>query len=416
MARRPMDLALSGLELPDLGWRRGWEPAGLMALTLTLLGFGLVSLYSASSFLATRQGLPDWFFVVRQATGAAVGLVALVICARIPYRMWERMAWPIVWFTIALLVLIILPGTEAIAPEIKGARRWLQIGITIQPSEFAKVSMVIWTAMMAVKKRDQFNSMSKGLAPFMVVWALLLVPIALEPDLSTAVLIGLLGALTVFAAGARIGHFVFLGLLVAPVLKAQLGVGFRAERMTAFLNPLADPSGAGFQVKQSMIAVGSGGLTGQGFGQGQQKYGFLPEPHNDFIFALIGEEWGLIGVIFVLALFLGLVLIGYRIARRAPDLFGQLLALGVTNLIALQATLHMMVGLGLVPTTGLALPLVSYGRSNLLVTLACIGILMAIARETDEDWSDEVRERGRADDLTLAERFGMKIKPRGAHG
>lgn len=407
MARRPMDLALSGFELPDLGWRRGWESAGLMALTLILMGFGLVTLYSASSFLATRQGLPDWYFVVRQATGAAVGLVALVVCARIPYRTWEKMAWPIVWFTIALLVIIILPGTEAIAPEIKGARRWLKLGITIQPSEFAKVSMVIWTAMMAVKKQDQFHSMSKGLAPFMVVWGLLLIPIALEPDLSTAVLIGLLGALTVFAAGARIAHFVFLALLVTPVLKAQLGVGFRMERMLAFRDPLADASGAGFQVVQSMIAVGSGGLTGQGFGGGQQKFGFLPEPHNDFIFALIGEEWGLIGVLFVLALYLGLILIGYRIARRAPDLFGQLLALGVTNLIALQATLHMAVGLGLIPTTGLALPLVSYGRSNLLVTLACLGILMAVARETDEDWSDEVRERGRADDLTRTERARM---------
>ena len=147
--------------------------------------------------------------------------------------------------------------------------------------------------------------MSKGLAPFMVVWGLLLIPIALEPDLSTAVLIGLLGALTVFAAGARIAHFVFLALLVTPVLKAQLGVGFRMERMLAFRDPLADASGAGFQVVQSMIAVGSGGLTGQGFGGGQQKFGFLPEPHNDFIFALIGEEWGLIGVLFVLALYLG---------------------------------------------------------------------------------------------------------------
>jgi cell division protein FtsW len=233
---------------------------------------------------------------------------------------------------------------------------------------------------MAVKKASQFQSLTKGLAPFLVVWALVLIPIALQPDLSTAVLIGLLGVMIIFAAGVRISHFLFLGLLIVPFLQEQLAVGFRADRIEAFLNPAIDPSGAGFQVRQSLVALGSGGLTGVGIGQGRQKFGFLPDAHNDFIFAMIGEEWGLLGVVFVVALYLGIVLVGFRIARRAPDLFGQLLALGFTNLIALQAVLHMSVGLGLVPPTGLALPLVSWGRSNLVVTLAAIGIVISVAR------------------------------------
>jgi cell division protein FtsW len=190
--------------------------------------------------------------------------------------------------------------------------------------------------------------------------------------------------MVVFVAGGRIAHFGFLGLLLLPFVWFQMGVGFRMARWVSFLNPAADPAGVGFQLRQSLVAIGSGGLTGVGFGEGRQKFGFLPEPHNDFIFAMIGEEWGFMGVVLVVSLFLTLILIGFRIARRAPDLFGELLAVGFTSLIALHAILHMSVGLGLVPTTGIALPFISYGRSNLLVTFAAVGILMAVARAADE--------------------------------
>ena len=233
---------------------------------------------------------------------------------------------------------------------------------------------------MAVKKAPHFRSLRKGLAPFLVIWSLVLVPIALQPDLSTAVLIGLLGVMIVFAAGVRVSHFLLLGLLIVPFLQKQLAVGFRGDRIEAFLNPAVDPSGAGFQVRQSLVALGSGGLTGVGIGEGRQKFGFLPEAHNDFIFAMIGEEWGLLGVLFLVALYMSIVLVGFRIASRAQDLFGELLALGFTNLIALQAVLHMSVGLGLLPPTGLSLPLVSWGRSNLVVTLAAMGVLISVAR------------------------------------
>ena len=381
MAPRPLNVAPAGpVSLPETGLGRGWEPGVLMGVTLTLFAFGLVTLYSASQVLAVRAGVPDYYFVVKQAVGGALGLGGMVVVSRIPYGWWKTLAWPFLILTWFLLLLLIVPGTEQIAPRINGARRWIQIGVTFQPSDLAKMALVIWTAALAVKKQAQFKSLRKGLLPFLVVWALVLLPIAAEPDFSTACLLGLLVGMVVFLAGGRIGHFLFLGLILLPFVRMQLGAGFRLQRMAAFLDPGADPSGAGFQVNQSLIAIGSGGLTGVGFGEGRQKYGFLPEPHNDFIFAMIGEEWGLVGILFVVSLFLTLILVGFRIARRAQDLFGELLAVGFTSLIAVHAILHMSVGLGLVPTTGLALPFISFGRSNLLVTMAAVGILIAVAR------------------------------------
>jgi cell division protein FtsW len=188
--------------------------------------------------------------------------------------------------------------------------------------------------------------------------------------------------LVVFAAGARVGHFLFLVLLSTPLLWRQFAVGFRAERIEAFLNPAADPTGAGFQVHQSLLALGSGGVSGVGFGEGRQKFGFLPEAHNDFIFAMIGEEWGVLGVLGLVVVYALVVLVGFRIAGRAPDRFGQLLAVGCTSLVALQAILHMAVGLALAPATGLALPLVSYGRSSLIMTLVALGMVISVARAT----------------------------------
>ena len=393
-----MDVAPTGpVTLPETGIGRGWEATVLMAATLILLCFGLVTLYSASGILAQRQSLPDWHYLALQAGGAVTGLAILWACSRIPLRFWETWAWPFAIAVIAMLVVTVLPGTAAIAPEVNGARRWLVVwGVTLQPSELAKIAVVVWTARVAVRRADQFQSLSRGLLPFLVVWGAMLVPILLEPSLSTACLIALLGGLVVFAAGGRIGHFVFLGVLALPFLRAQLGVSFRAHRMLAFLDPAADPAGAGYQVHQSLVALGSGGLYGVGFGEGRQKFGFLPEAHNDFIFAIVGEEWGLLGVVFLLSLYTTLVVVGLRIARRAPDEFSQLLAVGLTGIVGVQALLHMAVGLGLVPATGLALPLVSYGRSNQLVTLASVGMLIAVARATDPLGTDSAPGAPRA--------------------
>lgn len=381
MTARPVDIApLGPVRLPDSGLGRGWEAATLMGLTLLLLSLGLVTLYSASSVYAIRQDLPDTYYVLRQAAGAGVGLALLVACALVPYRYWRFVAWPLMGATVVLLLLCVLPWTHSVAPEIKGARRWLNLGVNFQPSEIAKVAIIVWTAAVAVKKVPHFVSLRRGLLPFFVVWAIVVGLVMAEPDLSTSMVITLLGVLVVFSAGARLAHFIFLGVLVSPLIYLQLLVGFRVERLNAFFDPLSDPSDGGYQVMQSLVAFGSGGINGVGIGEGRQKYGFLPESHNDFIFAMIGEEWGLIGVLVLISLYAAIVLVGFRIASRAPDLFGELLAIGFTSLIAVQAVLHMAVGLALAPATGLALPLVSYGRSNLVITLVSLGILISIAR------------------------------------
>ncbi len=367
---------------PETGLGRGWEPATLVTAVLLLLAFGLVNLYSASSFLAQRQDLPDYFYVVRQTAGAALALVVLVLCARIPYNWWAHLAWPLLFVTWAFLLVLVLPWTHGVAPEVNGARRWLHLGggVVFQPSELAKLAVVVWTAALAVKKQGQFRSLSRGLLPFLLVWAAVIVPILLQPDLSTAFIVAGLGAVVVFAGGGRLGHFVFLGALSVPLLARELGFGFRVDRILAFRDLEAHASGAGYQVHQSLVALGSGGVTGVGFGEGRQKFGFLPEPHNDFIFSMIGEEWGLLGVILLVVLYLTIILVGFRIAAGARHRFGQLLAVGLASFIAMQAWLHMMVGLGLVPPTGVSLPFVSYGRSNLLVTAASVGILVSVAQ------------------------------------
>lgn len=378
--------AISMPMTPALGARSrlgvGWEAPALLLLTIALLSFGLVSVYSASAIMAQSKGVADYYFLVRQMSAAAVGLVALAIAAQVDYRRLRMFAWPILLFAIALLVVVIMPGTEAIAPRLNGARRWLSIGpAQIQPSEVAKLALIIWTAALVVKKQDKLGSLSRGLLPFLSVWAIVLLLIFLEPNLSAACLVLLLAALVVYAGGARIGHFILLALIGLPVLWAQVdSVAYRMKRIAAFLDPSHDPAGVSYQINQAMIAIGSGGLWGRGFGHGLQKFGYLPEPHNDFILAMIGEEWGLVGVLAIIAAFTAFALIGYRIARQAEDLFGFLLAVGLTNLIVVQALLHIAVNMAIVPTTGFTLPFVSYGGSSVLICLTAVGIMASIAR------------------------------------
>jgi cell division protein FtsW len=364
--------------------RTGWEAPALMLITLALLSFGLVSVYSASAVMAQSSGQADYFYVVRQLVGGALGLIALVVMAQLDYRHLRLFAWPVLLVVIAMLVIIILPGTEAIAPPSNHARRWLNLGpVQVQPSEFAKLALIIWTAALTVKKQDKLSSLTRGLVPFLVVWGLVEILIFLEPSFSAAAITLLLAMLVVYAGGARIGHFILLGFVALPLLLNQIGDGYRFERVLTWLHRTLDPAGAGYQIKQALIAIGSGGLFGRGLGHGLQKFHFLPEPHNDFLLAMIGEEWGFLGVLVVIALFAALGLIGYRIAREAPDFFGFLLAIGLTNLIVVQALLHIAVNLALIPTTGVTLPFMSYGRSSLLVCLASVGILLNIARRAE---------------------------------
>lgn len=371
--------------LPETGLGRGWEPAAIVVLTVALLVFGLVTLHSASSVMARQGDLPHYHYVARQGIGVLIGLAIMVVCACVPTEWWRRMAHQIMLASILLLVVVVLPFTEAIAPTINGARRWLRLGVTIQPSDLAKLAVLIWTAAMAVRKREHFHRLGKGLAPFLVAWAVVLALVALEPDISTAMLIAALGVTIVVVAGARLSHFVFLGLLAAPLVAPAVTSGYRRARWESLLlNPGTVPDGSTYQSYQSLVAIGSGGMTGVGFGEGRQKFGFLPEAHNDFIFAMIGEEWGLVGALAVILCYLALIAMAFRVARRARNLFGELLAVGVATLIGLQAFLHIGVGLGVLPATGLSLPLISFGRTNLVTMLAAVGILLAVARETPE--------------------------------
>ncbi|MGH7505888.1 MAG: FtsW/RodA/SpoVE family cell cycle protein [Longimicrobiales bacterium] len=363
----------------------GWEAPMLLLLAMLLLSIGLVTVYSTSAVKAQAQGLADYHYVIRQAAGGALGLALLAAAAWLDYRRLRLLAWPGLFLVTAALFVMVLPGTQTIAPVVNGARRWLYLGpIIVQPSEFAKVALIAWTAALAVKKQERLSSLSRGLLPFLVVWLVVAGLIFLEPSLSAAAITILLAALVLFAGGARIGHLLLLAIVGLPLVWAKVGDAvYRVRRIATFLDPNFDVEGMSYQINQSLIAIGSGGIFGRGFGHGQQKYGFLPEPFNDFIFAMFGEEWGLLGIILLIVLFTAFALIGYRIARGAPDLFGALLAVGLTNLIAVQAFLHMAVNLALTPTTGVTLPFMSYGRSSLLVCMFAVGVLINIARQAE---------------------------------
>jgi cell division protein FtsW len=375
---------------------RGWETGAVFAITTTLVAAGLVMLYSASSVMAQAQGLAPHHYLLRQMSGALLGLVALVLAAQLDYRRLRALSWPLLAVVVAMLFVMVLPSARSIAPLVNGARRWLLVGpVAVQPSELAKLVLIIWTAALVVKKQDRLRSLSRGLGPFLVVWGLVAGLILLQPDLSSALLLLGLAGLVAYAGGARPAHFLVLGALTLPLVWSQLTrVGYRMERLSTFLDPRADVVDMGYQVNQSLIALGSGGVVGRGFGRGQQKFGFLPEPHNDFILAMIGEEWGFLGVATLVLLFVAFGLVGYRIARGAPDLFGFLLALGVTNLVVVQAFIHMGVNLALLPATGVTLPFISYGRSSLIVSLAAAGILISVGRISDERSRVLARARG----------------------
>jgi len=375
----------------------GREGGGVLLLTTVLVSVGLVMVYSASAVMAQSQGLAPHYFLLRQMSGAVVGLGVLIAAAQLDYRRLRVLAWPILAVAAVMLVLTVLPGTESFAPRSNGARRWLLLGpVGVQPSEVAKLALLIWTAAIVVKKQGQLRSLSEGLLPLLLVWCAMTGLVLIQPDLSTAALTFLLVALVAYAGGARPGHFIALGVLALPFVWSQVTrVAYRMERLSAFLDPQADVADLGYQINQSLIALGSGGVLGRGFGRGQQKFGFLPEPHNDFIIAMIGEEWGFLGVAGITVFFIAFALIGYRIARGATDLFGFLLAVGMTNFIVVQAFLHTAVNLAVVPPTGITLPFISYGRSSLITCLAAAGILMSVARISERRDHALARARGR---------------------
>jgi len=354
-----------------------WETRLLLVVTATLTVFGIVSLFGAASFQTGALG-----FALRQGTGALAGGVLLLIAARTDYRVWRRVAWPLLFATLLALLIPVLPFTTAIAPVTNGARRWISLGpVTFQPSEVAKFVIVVWAAMLAAKKGTGVRQFRRGVAPFLLVIGSVSLLILLQPNLSMATVVAMLGGLVLFTAGAKIGHFLLLGaggvlLVFQQIAEAQ----YRLARLTSFLNQGAGIEGDLTQVQQSLIGVGSGGALGTGFGQGQLKLGHLPYAYSDFIFSTIGEEWGFLGVVLVLGLYGLFCWMGFRIARTIEDPFGQFLATGLTAAIGVTALLHVAVTLGMMPATGLTLPFMSYGRSSLMMSLMTTGVLISVGR------------------------------------
>jgi cell division protein FtsW len=355
-----------------------WETRLLSAVVLTLLVFGVASVYGAAGLQTRGAGLT---VALSQLSGAALGGVLMVIVARIDYRTWQRLAWPMLLVTIGLLVIPLLPFTHGIAPSINGARRWVQIGpLNVQPSEIARLVVVIWCAMLAAKKGEAVRGFKKGVLPFLVVLAGVSGLILLEPNMSMATLVALCGAVVLFSAGAKLGHFLLMGL-GALLLAAQAIVmtPYRMRRVAAYFDSGGAAREASHQINESIIGVGAGRFLGVGFGEGQQKF-HLPYAYSDFLFSTIAEEWGFVGVCLVVALFALFCWLGFRIARTAADTFGRYLAVGLTATVGLTAFLHMSVTLGLMPTTGLTLPFMSFGRSSMVISLVGAGMLINVGR------------------------------------
>ncbi len=379
-------------------WRTTVEARALIMLTATLLAFGLATLYSASAMVAMQSGHASTHFLLRQLAGIVVGAVLFAVAAKQDAEFWRTAAWPLMLGALFLMLLCVLPFTRSIAPTIHGSRRFL-FGGSIQPSEYAKLAVIAWTAMLTIKKGDQLRRLTKGLLPILLVVGTLSVLAALEPDLSIAVYYILLMGVILFAGGVRIGHFVFLGVIALPVLWSQVQrLQYVLERLLGFTEAGAVHREVNFQLQQSLIAVGSGGWFGVGYGEGRQQYGFLPLPYNDFIGGNIGEEWGFLGIAGVTVLFAAYCWLGFRIAAQARTPFQRLMAIGITFTMVTTAYLHLGVAIGLLPTTGLTLPFISYGRSNLLLSLLMTGILVNIG---------SVRERVHGEPATDPTRTGL---------
>jgi len=356
----------------------------LFLATLLLVCASVVMVYSASAVLAMeRSQQPPYFFLFKQVTWAVLGVCLLGLAMRVDYRSLKQ---PVVIWT-ALGVSTVALVVVFFGPPVNGARRWLFTfgGIGVQPSEFAKVAVILFTAAVLERRMDKIDQV-RELAPIALVTGLVCGLIVLEPDYGTALTVLLIVAVMVFAAGLPYRHVFVLTLVMMPVLVAVLvSSDYRRRRLISFLDPWADPLGDGFQLIQSQIAVGTGGLFGQGLMAGVQKLFYLPDPHTDFIYAVIAEETGLLGATAVLLCFGVIIWRGLHITAAAPDRFGAFLALGITMMVALQAFVNISVVLGLMPTNGIPLPFVSAGGSSLLISLLGMGILLNVSQHASAD-------------------------------
>ena len=353
--------------------------ATLVVSTVVLTVVGLVMVLSASSVEAfTQYGTSFWYFK-KQVISAVIGLVSALLASRLRYQIWQRLWVPLLMGSVVLLLLVLHPSTNIVSG---GSARWIPIaGFNFQPSELAKFAVVLATAALLTRNFRFLADPVRMVLPVAFVVGGVCALIMLQPDLGTTMVVAVTVALLLFVVGIRLRVLVTWGVLMAGLGFALImSAGYRRARLFAFLNPWSDPQNGGYQIVQSLIALGSGHLFGVGLGASRQKWAFLPNAHTDFIFAILGEELGLIGAIVVLALFAGLIYAGIRIAVRAPDTFGRLLAAGITTSIGFQAIVNLGAVTGVLPIAGVPLPLMSYGGSSLIVTLGAVGVLASIGR------------------------------------
>ena len=359
---------------------RGSVDKTLLLNVMLLLFCGLISLFSATYYQAVERG--DAFYEVkRQLIGLGLGAVMMWLTSRIPYSFWRKPKVVVVGLlaSILLLIAVIIPG---IGVYLNGSRRWLNLGgISFQPSELAKVTSVIYLAATLSYRLPRIKQFWTGIVPLLIIPGIMFLLILEQPNLSTAGSIMIVAVLMMLIAGAKWSHLSVMGV-------AGLGVGFayawsepyRRDRLLSFRDPFAKMSDEGYQLAQSLIAIGSGGLFGRGLGQGRQKFSYLPYPESDFIFAIVGEDFGLLGCVVVVALFVAFTFAGLRIAVNCPDRFGSLLAAGITVMISVQAFINIGVVIGILPTTGLPLPFFSAGGTSISILLASVGILLNISK------------------------------------
>jgi cell division protein FtsW len=350
----------------------------LFAATIGLALFGVVMVYSASAVLAQSEHHGSFYYVIKQAIWTLIGLAAMLIAMQVDYHRLRdrRVVYGLLTLTVFMLLAVFA------FPAINGARRWIKFqGFSVQPSEISKLALAIFLAYFLEKRLGEEREFWRTFIPCGVVTAVLAGLIVVEPDFGTSMMLAVTFVIVIYTAGARLSH---LAMAAAPAFVIAAGllifVPWRMARLVSFWDPWADPQKSGFQVVQSLIAVGSGGTNGLGFAQGKQKMMFLPFAHSDFIFAVIGEELGLLGTLTVLSAFALFLWRGIRISFMAPDRFGRLLAIGIVTGIVAQALFNMSVVLSMVPTKGIPLPFISYGGSSLVPTLAAVGILLNISQ------------------------------------
>jgi cell division protein FtsW len=349
----------------------------LLFPVLFLVGIGIVMVYSASSALAFKKFGSEYYFLKKQSLFALLGIVALISCSRFPYRFFRSLTYPLLILALIFLAAILITGLGYSAG---GAKRWFRLGsFSFQPSEFARFALIIYLAYSMNKKKDVLKNFYVGFLPHIMMLFMFTVLIIFQPDFGSVVILGVLTWIMLFVGGVRLWYLITSLVLILPAAYFfMISADYRLKRITSFLDPWHHSANDGYQIVHSLMAFGTGGIWGAGIGNGYQKLFYLPEPHTDFIFSVIGEELGLWGVLIILALYMLILWRGISIASNCGDSFGSFLAIGLTTAIGLQVCVNMGVALGLLPTKGLTLPFLSYGGTSLLLNMAYIGILMNI--------------------------------------